>query len=62
MAGRVLTIKCQCGRESSKWAWHVVQHGEKWASLPLRKPVKGFYCYGCKSRAPVILLAGGPWD
>jgi hypothetical protein len=48
-AGMVLHINCQrCSRPKSEWAYKLCERRPSAKSLPLNKPVSGFYCRGCK--------------
>ena len=63
MAHRVLKIHCvECGHETNRWAYKVNERGAAWGTLPLNKPVRGFYCRFCQRSVLVILQADGPWD
>jgi hypothetical protein len=62
-AQRVLTITClECGHKTNCWAYNINQRGTAWAALPLKEPVRGFYCQECRRSVMVILEATGPWD
>jgi len=58
-AGAVLDITCQrCKRTSSNWAWLVYnRRGTKLTNeTPMRTPVAGFYCKGCRRKVTVIMV------
>jgi len=57
-AGMVLDIRCQnCRRVRSEWAYLLCLRRPKVKAVPLRQPVGGFYCLGCKRRVNVYISA-----
>ena len=61
-AGRILTITCQrCSGSRSLYAWKLYHARAHAGALPLRAPVGGFYCRGCRRKVQVVMVPGGPW-
>ena len=58
LAGMVLSIRCQrCRRSRSEWAYLLCLRRPKAKAMPLRQPVRGFYCQGCKHSVEVFISA-----
>lgn len=57
MAHMTVTITCQeCFRPRRKWAYRIYeQAGPAVIGMALRKPIKGFYCTGCRKSVLVVI-------
>ena len=63
MAHAILRVTCQeRHRNSVMWAWRIYQKRRNTSDkIPLKKPVRGFYCKTCRDSVAVILTPDGPW-
>ena len=63
MAHAVLRVTCQeCRRDRVMWAWRIYNKRPNTSDrIPLKKPVRGFYCKTCRGSVAVILTREEPW-
>lgn len=61
MAHAVLSITCQnCRHGTRMWAWRIYEKAkEKVITMPLKKPVGGFWCKFCRHSVQVVLTVAG---
>jgi hypothetical protein len=57
MASAVVVITCQsCRHNRRMWAWRIYELAkDRVLSMPLGKPVGGFFCKGCRRSAKAVI-------